>query len=188
MGLFDFLAGDPSKKWVRDPGLKLEVELRDASLCGVRLGSRPSGLSRLGAPSNPPSTKKSIYVWEDLGIDVYFRNDVLQAYTLAINLKDLEPDTTPFAGVILLDGRPLPLEAATRRDDVVRLLGEPWHQFGDPEDDELSLSMYYETRTLEWTFEFLRAGTLASVVLASPPDLEEEQTRKNLKCDKPWPP
>jgi len=188
MGLFDFLSGDPTKKWTRDPGLKLEIELRDASLCGVRLGSRPSGLSRLGAPSNSPSTKKSIYVWEDLGIDVFFRNDLLQAYTIAINMKDLEPDTASFPGVILLDGKPLALGAATRREDVVRQLGEPWHQFTDPEDDELSLSMYYETRTLEWTFEFLLAGTLASIVLASPPDLEEEQTRKNLKCDKPWPP
>ncbi len=48
--------------------------------------------------------------------------------------------------------------------------------------------MYYETRTLEWTFEFLLAGTLASMVVTSPPDLEDGQTRNNLKCDKPWPP
>lgn len=188
MGLFDFLAGDPSRKWVREPGLKLELDLRSSALCGVRLGSRPSGLSKLGAPSNPKSTKHGIYVWEDLGIDVFFRNDLLQAYTIAVNMKDLEPDTAPFPGVFLLDDKPLPLAAGTRREDVVRLLGEPWHEFTDPEDEELSLTMYYETRTLEWAFEFLPAGTLASVVLASPPDLEEEQTRRNLKCDKPWPP
>lgn len=188
MGLFDFLSPDPTRKWVREPGLKPEVELRDAALCGVRLGSRPSGLSKLGQPSNPSSTRKSLYSWDDLGVDVYFRDDVLQAYTIAINLKDLDPDMSPFVGTILLDGKPLALNAATRREDVVRQLGEPWHQFTDPEDDELSLSLYYETRTLEWTFEFLLAGTLASLVLASPPDLEEEQTRRNLKCDKPWPP
>jgi hypothetical protein len=188
MGLFDFLAGDPTKKWVRDPALKPEVDLRSGSLCGVRLGSRASGLSRLGPPSNAGKTKDRLYVWEDLGIDAFFRDGILQAYTFAVNLKDLEPDMASFAGVFLLDGKPLPLDPAARRADVVRLLGEPWHEFSDPEDDELSLSMYYETRTLEWAFEFLKAGTLSTVVLASPPDLEEPLTRKNLKCDKPWPP
>jgi len=188
MGLFDFLSGDPTKKWTRDPGLNLEIELRNASLCGVPLGSRPSGLSRLGPPRNPKSTRIGIYSWEDLGVDAYFRNDILETYSIAINMEDPEPDMSPFRGAVLLDGKPLPVGAGSRREDVVGLLGEPWHQFTDPEDDELSLSMYYETRTLEWTFEFLLAGTLGSVVLASPPDLEEEQTRINLKCGKPWPP
>ncbi len=76
--MFDFPSGDPTKKWTRDPGLKLEIELRDASLCGVRLGSRPSGLSRLGPPRHPKSTRIGIYSWEDLGMDAYFQNDVLE--------------------------------------------------------------------------------------------------------------
>jgi len=146
------------------------------------------GTLRLGPPRHPQTTRIGIYSWEALGIDAYFRNEILETYSIAINPGDLEPGTSPFRGAVLLDGKPLPLGAASRREDVARLLGEPWHQFTDPEDDELSLSMYYETRTLEWTFEFLLAGTLASIVVTSPPDLEDEQTRKNLKCDKPWPP
>jgi len=142
MGFFDFLSGDPAKKWTRDPALALEIELRDASLCDVRLGSRPSGLSRLGPPRHPQTTRIGIYSWEALGIDAYFRNDILETYSIAINPGDLEPGTSPFRGAVLLDGKPLPLGAASRREDVARLLGEPWHQFTDPEDDELSLSMY----------------------------------------------
>src|SRR5258707_78528 len=111
-----FLSGDPTKKWTRDPGLKLEIELRDASVCGVRLGSRPSGLSRLGPPRHPKSTRIGIYSWEDLGMDAYFQNDILETYSIAINREDLEPGTSPFGGAVLLDGKPRPLGAGSRRE------------------------------------------------------------------------
>jgi len=188
MGLFGFLTGDPAKKWVREPSLRLEVELRDAALCGVRLGSRPSGLSTLGPPSNADPTKKGFYSWGDLGLNAMAKQDLLTSFTFDLNEKDPYPDGTYYRGAFLLDGRPLPLTADSRRGDVVRLLGEPWHEYTDPDEDEIGLSMWYETRTLEWTFEFLPSGTLSAVVLASPPDLEEARTRTALKCGKPWPP
>jgi len=187
MGLFDFF-GDPVSKWVRDPALKLEVELREAALCGVRLGSRVDGLSRLGPPSNPKPAKRGFYCWDDLGLDASASKDILVAFSFNVNHQDFEPDDASFSGAFLLDGKPLPLTAKSRKEDVVRLLGEPWHQGSDEEDDEIAHSMWYETRTLEWTLEFLPGGTLATVVLASPPDLAEERTRGYVKCDKPWPP
>jgi hypothetical protein len=187
MGLFDFFA-DPASKWVRAPGLKLDVELREASLCGVRLGSRPDGLSRLGPTSNPNPSKRGFYLWEDLGLDASAVDGILVAFSLVVNHQDFEPDDGTYAGAFLLDGKPLPLTAETRKEDVIRLLGEPWHQHTDEDDDEIAHSMWYETRTLEWTFEFVPGGTLATVVLASPPDLAEARTRGYVKCDKPWPP
>jgi len=188
MGLFGFLAGDPSKKWVRDPDLKLAVELRDATLAGVRLGSRPEGLSKLGPPAGKDSTRNGFYGWLDRGIYASAQKGILVSFTLEVNEKTPDPDLVYYPGVFLLDGKPLPLGRETRKDDVVRLLGAPWHEYSDPDDDEIGLTLWYETRTLEWSFEFLTTGTLSAVVLASPPDLGDERTREQLKCDKPWPP
>jgi hypothetical protein len=187
MGLFDFL-GDPAKKWVREAGLRLEVDLKRATLCGVALGSRPASLSRLGPPTNPKPTKTGQYVWKDLGLDANGKDGILGAYTITLKPAEPDPDQGLYPGTFLLDGTPLPLSAATRREDVVRLLGEPWHEYRDDEDPEISLTIFYETRTLEWAFEFVPAGTLAAIVLASPPDLAGEKTRAWLKCTKPWPP
>lgn len=188
MGLFDFLGGDPASKWVREPGLAIEVDLQLASLCGVKLGSRCPALARLGPTSNPKPSKTGYYAWNDLGIDVYSTNDILETFSLNVDHHDFEPEDSPFKGRFLLDGKPLPLGVETRKEDVVRLLGEPWHQMADPDDDEIGLTYWYETGTLEWTFEFLPKGTLATVILSSPPDLSEESTRRNVGCEKPWPP
>ncbi|HZE98638.1 MAG TPA: hypothetical protein VE981_16540 [Planctomycetota bacterium] len=187
MGLFDFL-GDPAKKWVRETALKLEVDLKQAGLCGVRLGSRPASLSRLGPPSNRHPAKRGYYAWNELGLDAYSDKDILETYSVTVARKDYEPETAPFPGVFLLDGKPVALSGTTRREDIVRLLGEPWHEYSDPDDDEVTLTLWYETRTLEWVFEFLPAGTLATVIVSSPPDLAEETTRRFVKCEKPWPP
>lgn len=187
MGLFDFL-GDPAKKWVREPGLRIEVDLKRATLAGVALGSRPAALSKLGPPDNDKPTKKGCYFWFDLGVDAAARNDLLVSYTLDLYENDPDPEDKFFSGVFLLDGKPIALDRSSRKEDVVRQLGEPWHAYTDPDDDEIGLTLWYETRTLEWAFEFLTAGTLFSVVLASPPDLAEVKTRGYVDCRKPWPP
>ncbi len=187
MGLFDVL-GDPTKKRVREPGLHIDVDLKRATLDGVALGSRVAALSRLGPPTNPKPTKSGLYLWKDLGLDAIACDGLLEAYTMTLKPAEPDPDQGVYAGTFLLDGKRLSLSAAARKKDVVRLLGEPRHEHTDPDDDEIGLTLWYETRMLEWAFEFLPAGTLASVVLASPPDLAEAKMRGYLKCGKSWPP
>lgn len=186
--LGDLFAGDPASKWVREPQLNLEIDLEQLSLCGVRLGSRPAALSKLGRPTNPKPTRAGCYSWAGLGIDAFASNDVLHGYSIDLNLKEFNPGVTPYAGAVLLGGKPLPLGIASRREDVVRLLGEPWHEFSDEEDPELSRTLFYVTRTREWNFGFLASGTLGLLEISSPPTLAEPQSRKHLKCEKPWPP
>ena len=108
--------------------------------------------------------------------------------TLDLNEKDADPADTFYSGVFLLDGKPLALARSSRKEDVVRRAGKPWHEYTDPDDDEIGLTPWYETRTLGWAFDFLPAGTLSSVVLASPPDMADEKTRGYLKGSKPWRP
>jgi len=80
----------------------------------------------LAPPRHPQTTGIGIYSREDLGIDAYFQNEILETYSIAINLEDPEPGMSPFRGAVLLDGKPLPLGAPSRREDVAPLLGEPW--------------------------------------------------------------
>jgi len=187
MGLFDFLR-DPASRWVAEPGLKIEVDLEAASVCGVRLGSRASALSKLGPPSNPAPTKQGSYFWNPLGIGATTTKEILDYYIITIHPLDDDDGLQPFTGTLLRAGKPLDLGPASRVEDVVRVLGEPWYDYVDDEDPDVTRTLFYETRALEWTVEFLKAGTLGGIELITPPSLGNPQTRKYVKCEKPWPP
>lgn len=186
MGLFDFLR-DPAALWKAEPGLKLEIDLETASLCGVKLGSRASSLSKLGPPGNPDPTKKEHYNWAALGVAASTSKGILEYF--GVTLLPLEWEgVQPYRGALLRGGKPLDLGASSKMEDVVRLLGEPWHVYADDEDDEVTRTIFYETRTLEWEIEFLKDGRLHSVGLITPPSMANPQNRKYVECDKPWPP
>ena len=186
MGLFDFLR-DPASLWIAEPGLKHEIDLEQASFCGVHLGSRPASLSKLGPPSNPNPSKKRSYSWAPLGMQANASKDILDYY--CVTMSPLDGDgMKAYPGALLRNGTPLELGPSSRREDVVRVLGEPWHAYSDDEDPEVTLTLFYELGTLEWEIEFLKAGTLYSIGLIRPPSMASAQTRKYVNCDKPWPP
>jgi hypothetical protein len=186
MGLFDFLR-DPASLWAAEPGLKIEIDLEAASFCGVRHGSRASSLSKLGPPTNSKPSKKGSYSWAPLGFEAYASKGILDYYCVTISPLD-DDEVKAFPGAILRDGKPLALSPASRVEDVVRVLGEPWHVYADDEDPDVSRTLFYELGTLEWEIEFLKAGTLHSIGLITPPSLESPQNRKYVNCTKAWPP
>ena len=188
MGLFDklFGGGDPSAKWVRDSALKVEVDLGTGSLCGVRLGLRPDALSRLGPPESKSATEEGTFAWLDLGVQADAQKGLLTSYTIGFRLEG--EGFSPFGGSILLDGKPIGLGGASRPEDVLGLLGEPWHRYADPEDPEGDVSWFYERRGLEWEVEMLASGLLSAIVLHAPPSLADPEARQLLRVEKPWPP
>ncbi|MBI3854629.1 MAG: hypothetical protein HY293_02935 [Planctomycetes bacterium] len=186
MGLFDFLR-DPAALWTAEPGLSYEFDLGQASLCGVRLGSRPSGLSKLGPPTTSKPTKTGSYYWHLQGLEAFATKDILNYF--CVTLHPIEGDgMSAYPGTLLLDGKPLALGPASRRDDVVRLLGEPWHAYEDADDPEVTLTLFYEQDPLEWEIEFLADGTIYTIGLNTPPSLQSPKSREYVRCDKPWPP
>jgi hypothetical protein len=188
MGLFDFLR-DPASLWVPEPGLKIEIDLEEASFCGVRFGSRVTSLSKLGPPTNPKPTKRGYYTWKQLGLEVQTEKKmgIVEWYCITIN-PVVDDGLDAYPGKILRAGTLLPLGPASREEDLVRALGEPWHVFVDDEDPDIARTLFYETRTLEWEIEVLKSGTLHSILLNTPPSMEDPQTRKRLNCEKTWPP
>jgi hypothetical protein len=186
MGLFDFLR-DPASLWMADPRLNLEIDLEAASFCGVRLGSRVSSLAKLGPPSNAKPSKRGFYRWTPRGFEASASKEILDYFCITIGPLE-DDDLKPYAGTILRGGKPLELGPSSRVEDVVRILGEPWHDYADDEDPDVTRTLFYETRTLEWEIEFLKAGTLHTIGLITPPSMESPQSRKYVNCVKSWPP
>jgi hypothetical protein len=186
MGLFDFLR-DPASLWVAESGLKLELDLQAPSFCGVLLGARATSLSKLGPPSNSGPMKKGSYSWAPLGFAASATKGILDYFCVTINPLDWD-GMKPYQGVFLRGGKALDLGPTSRMEDVVRVLGEPWHVYAEDEDDEVTRTIFYETRMLEWEIEFLKAGPLHSLGLITPPSMSNPQSRKYVECEKPWPP
>jgi hypothetical protein len=186
MSLFDFLR-DPISLWTPEPGLKLTVDLEEGSCCGVRLGSRAASLAKLGPPSNLKSAKRGTYDWNPLGITACARKEILDFYCIMIHPLDDE-DMQAFAGTLLRGGKPLDLGPSSRVEDVIRVLGEPWHVHTNDKDPDVDRMLYYERGTLEWRLEFYKTGTLYSIELDTPPALENPDARREVHCNKPWPP
>jgi hypothetical protein len=180
MGLLGrlFGGGDPAAKWTREPGLRVEVDLDLGTLCGVRLGSRPDALSRLGAPSNPAPSRDGEYLWSGLGVEARVRKGVLSAFTFRWG-------PAPCAAAFVRGGRPVPLGT----EDVVRLLGEPWHRYADPDHPDAPLRLFYESpRLVEWEVEVAETGALLALTLASPPSMADVAVRRACRAERPWPP
>ncbi len=190
MGLIDrlFGGGDPAAKWIRDPELKLDVTLEAGTLCGVRLGLQPDSLSRLGPPTNKEPTRDGVYTWAPLGLQAVATKGILTSYLVAFEVDDLGKEARPFPGTLILDGKPAGLRADSGAEEVLRILGTPWHRFADPEEEDASLAFFYELRGLEWEVEILPSGTLGSIALHSPPSLAQPEARRLLRVEKPWPP
>jgi hypothetical protein len=190
MGLFDRLFGgrDPSSAWVRDPELRLEIDLEAGTLAGVRLGLAPESLSRLGPPSSPHPSQDGVYVWAPLGLEAVATRGILTGYQASFDPDDLGPGGGPYPGILLRGALELRLGADSGLGEVTAALGDPWHRYADPEDEEASVSLFYERRGLEWEVEILASGTLGSIALRSPPTLARADIRKLLRVEKPWPP
>lgn len=185
MGLLGGLfggGGDPAAKWVRDPALKLDVDLETASLAGVRLGSRATSLAPLGAPTNATPAKDGVYTWEPLGLEAFVTKGLIDAYAFSFD------GPAPFPGAFLRGGTPIPLGGTSTQEELIRLLGEPWHRYADPDFPDAPLQLFYETRALEWKMEILPSGTLGSLTLSAPPTLANPETRKLCRVEKRWPP
>jgi len=189
MGLLDrlFGGGDPAAKWARDPDLKIEVDLETGAVCGGQLGSRPESLSRLGPPTSPLPMQSGVYIWLSLGLQAFATKGILVGCSITLDPEEFE-GMKVFSGSLLRGGAKVPLGTDSTHEDVLRVLGEPWHRYADPEDAEASISLFYERRGLEWEVEIVRSGKLGSITLHFPPTLARPETRRLLRVEKPWPP
>jgi len=183
VGLFNFLfPPDPSKAWVPDPGLALDVDLDLPALSGLRLGDPAAGISRFGPPENPRPSRHGIHDYASRGFQVDADAGRVECFLFR---WDSENPVRRFQGRFRRNGAPLALDASTDDAAVKAAFGEPYWVDPGPEEQV----WFYEWRggTLEWQVELVQ-GRLRVLSLIARPVLAEPGQRESYHVTRPWPP
>lgn len=184
MGFLDWLLNrrDPSADWTADPGRVLALDLEASALGGVAPGEPVERLAFLGPPENPWPSRNGIYSWPELGFRADAENGLLEAFILFWPREGGLP--RPFAGPVAWRGKPLALSASTRREELERLFGPPYHA----QEDDAEPVLYYEHGDVEWQIEFGEDGGLLEWMLVSPGLYADPAWRSRHGIAKPFPP
>jgi hypothetical protein len=186
MGLLDFLFGrrDPAMDWIPNPALKLEVDLTDASLGGVKLGDPIERLSGLGPPENKKPSAQSAYTWYSRGLEISaFEDGRLDSLWMCWADPAL-PRFRSFPGTFLWKGKEVPIRGGMTRAEVEKRFGEPYHADEDEDEDILR----YEVGDVEWELEIDRKSGLRVFLLITPGLFADAKTREDYGITRPWPP
>jgi hypothetical protein len=186
VGLLDFLFGrrDPALDWPLQPGLKLEVDLSDASLGGVKLNDPIERLSGLGPPENAKPTAQTGYDYYSRGLEIGAdASGRLQWFCCFWGAPD-RPRHRLFEGAFLWKGRPVPIDGRTPAEEIVKLFGDPYHV---DEDEEETILRYY-LDGVEWELEFARGAGLRAFLLDAEGLFADPVARENYGITRPWPP
>lgn len=184
MGFLDWLLNrrDPSAEWTADPGRALALDLEASSLGGVATGDPVERLAFLGRPENPWPSRGASYLWHGRGFQVGVEAGRVDCFIFYWPKDGGLP--RPFAGPVSWRGKPLALGASTRREDLERLFGPPYH--AQEADDEPVI--YYEHGDVEWQIEFRGDGGLREWMLVSPGLYADPAWRSKHGLTKPFPP
>lgn len=185
MGIFErFLGRNPAQHWIGDAGLRLEVDLSVASLCGAMLGEPIERLSALGPPENPKPSEETGYHYFSRGLEIGPDAEGRFDYLLCLWNAPDRPEHHPFPGRFSWKGRPVPIDGRTTLDDVLALFGEPYHV---DEDDEEAI-LRYQLNDVGWELEFGRGTGLRALLLELPGYFSDPEVRKTFGITRPWPP
>lgn len=174
--------------WTRKLGLKLKLELESNCLNGVTLRDEVERCTFLGPTEAPKVLKReSILYYFSLGLALGFEPESHKLDSFIISWQDyLGQGFAPFAGELSYQGTrlPVPDPATSDKDQLIRILGQPYWTDRDEEEEIL----FYERETWEWQFELTLAGQLKSLLLLADPLLADAEQRQNFGITAPWPP
>jgi hypothetical protein len=184
--MFEYLFGpeNPTKEWQRAKDLRLDFDLEQKSLNGVRLGGPLERLSFLGSIEDRTGLRSQELRYPSLGLRVYCYNDenVIDCFEI-VQRDPWSPQVRPFPGLFHYRGRQLSLSQLTERD-FVTLFGFPYWR--DEDEDEVIL--FYEFSELEWQVEFSLDGSFNCICVTSKPLLADENQRTAYGVTEQWPP
>jgi hypothetical protein len=189
VGLLDRLTRktDRTAGWVRDPALRLTLDLARGTLCGVALGEPVERLASLG-PTGRNAEKDGDLQYQALGLIVGVSEEAIDSFI--VYWRDyLGQGFEPYAGTVLSAGQVVLLGPRTTEAELVAVFGRPY--FRDQDEDETLL--FYEIqdrwgRLTERQVELDEKGALRSIIFSAEPMLADERQRKAFGVDEPWPP
>ena len=184
--------GNPTLEWTASAAAPLVVDLDASALCGVRLGDSIERLRFLGQGrwrglSASLRGKKGVTMgtldYPERGLALDVMGGRLEGFVLTVS-GGAERGFAPFGGRIRFGGAEMGMERLDTEKRVLDMLGEPWWR--DEDEDEILL--FYERGEVEWQIEIEKGGTVAALLVVSPPLMAEADQRAAYGVTKTWPP
>lgn len=179
------VGGNPTHSWEERQEVVLLLDLDKHQLSGVGVGEPLQGLYFLGRGTDMGNHIE----WPAKGLRVHVIDGSLFEVTISFGHADDEEDEIrKFPGRIVYRGETQRFTCRTHRDELIRLLGEPYwidEIIDDEYGDEAIL--FYEFGPVEWQIELGSDHCLRNITL-SPPLLADPAARAGYKVTKPWPP
>ncbi|MBN1478328.1 hypothetical protein JXA47_16350 [Candidatus Sumerlaeota bacterium] len=187
MGLFDFLRGNfPSSDWVRNPNLRIEVDLDHHTLCGVPLGQSTVPLRGLGPAASAAAAKIGSFDYPPHGLSFSDEGGILAEFTLNWNEVG---GAQPFTGPVHALGQSFQLHGRTTEEQFTAFFGEPhWREFEEDGDFTLYCERSTDSGAVEWQVYFSGEALLDTLSVSMCPEMAELAYRQMTGCDRPWPP
>lgn len=175
---------NPTKKWQRADDLRLEFDLEQGSLNGVRLGDPLEAVSFLGPIEDRKGLPLAEYGYYSLGLRVCCHNDenIIDTFEI-VQDDDFAPQYLSYSGRFHFRGKNLPL-AQLNEQQFVREFGLPFWR----DEDAKEIILFYEFSWLEWQVELRLDGSFKCLVVTSNPILAGASQRAAYGVTKPWPP
>jgi hypothetical protein len=186
MGLLSFLfgPGNPTRRWVRDPALRLEFDLSASALNGVRVGGSLEALAALGPVESAYELRFERYCYYSQGLAL--RAEAAgRLWGFELFLDDRAcPAYVAYAGSFRHAGQPIPL-AAMAEGHVLAVFGPPyWRDASDEEE----VILFYEWPDVEWQMEFAAdGGRLRVLTVTAERVMADPEQRGFYGVTAPWP-
>ena len=184
--VFEFFFGpkNPTRNWQRAGDLRLEFDLEQGSLNGVRLGETLDRLASLGPVEDRSGLQHRAFGYFSLGLGVGCESDENLIESFDIIQKDpLAPEFRPYPGSVHYRGTSLDLAKLTE-SDFVKEFGLPYWR----DQDESEIILFYEFPWREWQVELRLDGTFNRLLVTSAPSMADYEQRKSYGVTKLWPP
>jgi hypothetical protein len=187
MGFWKRLFGRPhaSDSWQPVIGLPIALDMGKHTLCDVRLGDPVEWFSKLGPPEDKKALAEGCYRYLTKGIEIGAENGTVTDFSVICARDPFRPGFEPFRGTVIYKGLQISQEKLAVETDFTGIFSEPYRR----DEDDTEIILFYEFRNnIEWQVEFTVQRTLKSLMIVTPPLMQDAETRANYHVTKSWPP
>ena len=159
---------DPTRAW-REDVTQLIADVRRCTLCDVPVGGNFVKLSPLGPSEDARSAARGYPDWHSKGVFCVVEHGRIADLTIVLRPSRA---VKPFPGRFLNDGQRLDVSNATRPEELIAQLGDPFGKSDNDWDD--AMVWFYEFEAGETQFAFGNdTGTLDSIEFWYEPELQQ---------------
>jgi hypothetical protein len=138
----------------------------------------------LGPPEGAKEVHENRYCYYSKGLEVDVDAGLVSGIVVMWKIDGSEP-FLPFTGRVMYQDRELLINAGFNEDDLVSILGEPYHR---DEDEDETILFYEPAPDAELQVEFSLRKALKAIIMTSDPLLSSKSQREAYRVTGEWPP